>query len=49
MVFFDLMLGNLPICQEEVNSPWSALVLCLECVLNFFPPVAPIKKGHNAG
>lgn len=33
MVFFDLMLGDLPICQKEADFLWSYLALCLELVL----------------
>ena len=49
MVFFDLMLGDLPISEEEVDFPWPAcFVLCLEDVLKFFSPVTPVEKGQNA-
>lgn len=49
MVFFDLMLGNLPICQKEVDFPWSYLARWLELVLKLFSLMAPVEKGHNGG
>lgn len=50
MVFFDLMLGDLPFVRRKWTFhglPY--FVLCLESVLKLFSPVAPVEKGHNAG
>lgn len=47
MVFFDLMLGGLPISEEEVDFPRSAcFVLCLEDVPKCCSSVTPVEKGH---
>lgn len=45
MIFFDLMLGDLPNCEEKVDFPWSAFFGAVCSVfLNFFPLWLLLRK-----